>query len=271
MTGGILDVHAHDGILTAHALGAKADGVDAVFQQLFHLGSVGVLIVGADGTHQRLLGQQGSGLDGGAHAHAHQQGRTGVQAVAGHLIQHEVGNALVARAGHQHHGLAGQGAAAACHVGVNFALVGIGNDVPPDSGRTLAHILLGVVLVEGLHGVVAQGRGEGSLDNGFLQQGFQLVNVGEIGAAFQPELDNAGVLAAGAVQRHRQILIAGHGFVQNLGQGIGFLFAQLLKLGNHVVGQLLADVAHKVGDHIGQSLDIFFLIHKNSLHFMLAD
>lgn len=131
-------------------------------------------------------------------------------------------------------------------------------------GGAFAHVLLGVVLIEGLHRVVAQGGGEGSLHNSFLQQRFQLVHVREIGAALQPELNHAGVLATGAIQSHRQILVPGHGFVQNLGQGIGFLFTQLLKLGHNVVGQLLADVAHKIGDHIGQSLDIFFLIHRTS-------
>ena len=32
MAGSVLNVHAHDGVLAAHALRTKADGVDAVLQ-----------------------------------------------------------------------------------------------------------------------------------------------------------------------------------------------------------------------------------------------
>ena len=72
---GTLGIGAH----AALALGAQADGIDAVFQELFHLGGVGVFIVGAGGPHQCLPGKQGGGLYGGSYAHADQQGRAGVQ------------------------------------------------------------------------------------------------------------------------------------------------------------------------------------------------
>ena len=218
----------------------------------------------ADGAHESLLGQQRGSLDGGSHAHANQQRRTGVQTVGGHLIQDEIRNALVARAGHQHHGLAGQGAAATGHIGIDFTLVRIGDDIPPDGRGTLTHIALGVVLVEGLHGVVAQRGGKGCLNNSLFQQGFQFIDVGEIGAAFQPELNDAGILAAGPIQLHGQVLVLGHGFVEHLGQGGGFLATQLFQLGNHVVGQLLADVANEIGHHVGKLFYIFFLSHRIS-------
>ena len=197
VTGGVLNVHAHDGVLAAHALGADADGVDAVLQELFHLGGALVLIVGADGAHQSLLGEKGRGLNRGRDADADQKRRTGVQAVAGHAVQDELGHALVALAGHQDGGVAGQGAAAARHVGVDLAAVPVGDDVPPHSGGALADVLAGVVLVEGLHGVVAQRGLEGGLHDRVLEQALQLVDEGEAGAALDPELQHAGVLAGG--------------------------------------------------------------------------
>lgn len=64
VTGGVLDVHAHDGILTAHALGAKADGVDAVFQQLFHSVCIGRdhFVAAVDPAHP-LAGRQAVTLE----------------------------------------------------------------------------------------------------------------------------------------------------------------------------------------------------------------
>ena len=114
---------------------------------------------------------------------------------------------------------------------------------------------------------MAQRGLEGSLNHSLLQQGLQLTHIGEIGAALQPELDHAGILAAGSIQLDRQILVLGHGFVQDLGQGCGLLAAQLLQLGHHVVRQLLADVAYKAGHHVRQTLNIFFLCHKYYLLF----
>ena len=38
MTGCILNVDAHDGVLSAHALRAEADGIDTVLQKFLHLG-----------------------------------------------------------------------------------------------------------------------------------------------------------------------------------------------------------------------------------------
>ena len=224
--------------------------------------------MGADGPHQSLLGLQGSGLNGGAHAHANQQRGAGVQAVGGHLVQDEVGNALVARAGHQNHGLAGQGAAAAGHIGIDLALVGVGDDVPPHGGGALADVALGVVLVEGLNGVVTQRGGEGSLNGGLLQQGLQLVDEGEGSTALDPVLQNAGVLAAGTVQLHGQLLVLGHGLIQDLGQRGGLLTAQLLQLGDNVVRQLLADVAHKACHNVGEQLYAFFICHWKFLHLL---
>ena len=82
MTGSVLNVHAHDGVLAAHALRTKADGVDAVLQQLLHIGCALVLVVAAQRTHQSLLGQQSGSLNRGGNAHAHQQRRAGIDAVA---------------------------------------------------------------------------------------------------------------------------------------------------------------------------------------------
>ena len=137
----------------------------------------------ADGTHQSLLGIESSSLDRGSDAYAHEKGRTGIQSIGCHAVEYEFCNSLIAFAGHQNGRIAGKGAAAACHVGVDLALVRVRNNVPPDCGGTLADILAGVVLIECLHGIVAQGRVKGGLHDSFLEQGFQIINVGELCAA----------------------------------------------------------------------------------------
>lgn len=65
------------------------------------------------------------------------------------------------------------------HIGVDLALVGVGHDVPPHGGGAFTHVFAGVVLVKGLHRVVAQRRVEGGLHHRFLQQSLQLVDEGE--------------------------------------------------------------------------------------------
>ena len=264
MAGSVLNVHAHDGVLAAHALRAKADGVDAVFQQLLHIGCALVLVVAAQRTHQSLLGQQSGGLNRGGNAHAHQQRRAGVDAVAGHDIHDEPGHAFVACTGHQNHSLARQGAAAACHVGVDLALVAVRDDIPPHGGSALADIAAGVELIESFNAVVAQGCFEGSLDHSLLQQTLHLADEGEVHAALYPELQHTGVLAAGAVQLLGQFLVPLHGLIDDLGQRSVLLCAQLIELGNDVVRQHLGDMAHKVC-HIGRHLlHLFLFVHSNA-------
>ena len=194
MTRRVLDVHAHDGVVSAHALRPETDGVDAVFKKLFHLRRALVLVVGADGTHQGFLGEQGSGLDAGRDADTHQKGRAGVQAVAGHTVQDELRHAFVAFARHQDGRVSGKGAAAACHVGVDLALVGVGDDVPPHGRCSFADVLSGVVLVKGLDRVVAEGCLKGRLDDRFSEKGLQVVDQRELCSALDPELQDAGVL-----------------------------------------------------------------------------
>ena len=264
VTGGILNVHAHDGVLAAHALGADADGVDAVFQELFHLGGALILVVGADGAHESLLGEKGRGLNGSGDTHANQKRRTGVQAVAGHAVKDKLGHALVAFAGHQDSSVAGECAAAARHVSVDLTAVPVGDDVPPHSGGALADILAGIVLIEGLHRVVAQRGLEGGLYDRVLEKAFQLIDEGEAGAALHPELQNAGVLAGGAVKLDGQLLVAEHGVIDHLGQGFGLFFAQLLELCDHVIRELLAGVADELCHHVGHFLDLSFFVHSNS-------
>ena len=259
MAGRILDVDAHDGVLSAHTLGAQADGIDAVLEELFHLGRVGVVIVGADGAHQGFLGIEGRGLDGGPDADADQERRTGVETIGRHAIQDEFGDAFVAFTGHEDGRVAGKGAAAAGHVGVDLALIGVGDDVPPDSRCALADVLAGVVLVKGLDGIVAKGCVDGRLHDGFLEQDLEIINVGEPGAALDPELEDAGVLAGGAAELDSQFLVAEHGLVDGLGHGIGLFFAELLELCDDVVRQLDAGEAHELGHDILQFLELCFV------------
>ena len=45
MSCGVLDMYAHNGVLTAHTLRSKANRVDAVFQKLLHGSCALVLVV----------------------------------------------------------------------------------------------------------------------------------------------------------------------------------------------------------------------------------
>ncbi len=259
MAGCIFDVDAHDGVLSAHALRSEADGIDAVLEEFFHLCGVSVVIVGADGPHQGLFGVEGSGLDGGADADTDQEGRTGIEAVGRHAVQDEFGDAFVAFAGHEDSRVAGKGASAAGHVGVDLALVGVGDDVPPDSRCALADVFAGVVLVKGLDGIVAQGCVKGRLNDCFPEQDFQIVDVREAGAAFYPELEDSGVLAGGAAELDSQLLVAEHGLVDGLRHGICLFFAELFELGDDVVRQLDAGKADKLGHDVFQFLELCFV------------
>ena len=151
VTSRILDVDAHNGVVAAHALGSETDRVDAVLEKLLHLGSVCVVIVGSDGTHQSLLGIESCRLHGSSDADTNQKRRTGVEAVGCHSVEDELCDAFVAFPGHQNRCVAGQCAAAACHICVDLTLVGVRNDVPPDSRCALADIFARVVLVKSLH------------------------------------------------------------------------------------------------------------------------
>ena len=199
MTGSILDIDAHDREFAAHALGTETDCIDAVLKELLHLRGIGVVIVGADGTHQGLLGIEGSGLDGSSDAYAHEKGRTGVQPIGCHAVEDEFCNSLIAFTGHQNSRIAGKRTAAACHIGIDLALVRVRNYIPPDCRGALANVLAGVVLIECLHGIVAQRCVKSCLYDGFLEQHFEIVNEGELCAAFYPELEDSGVLTGGAV------------------------------------------------------------------------
>ena len=261
VTGRVLDVDAHDGVLAAHTLRAEADRVDAVLEELLHLGCALVLVMGTDGTHQSLLGKEGCGLNGSRDAYADQERRACIEAVGGHAVQDELGDAFVAFAGHQDGRVAGKRASAACHVGVDLAAVPVGNDVPPYGRCAFADVLAGVVLVKSLDGVVAQGRRESRLHDRVFEESFQLVNERESRAALQPELENAGVLAGRPVELDRELLVAEHRLINDLCEGAVLFGSELLKFRDDVVRKLLACVAYKTCDDIGHSLDLCFCCH----------
>ena len=72
-------------------------------------------------------------------------------------------------------------------------------------------------------------------DNSFLQQYLQLVDQREVGAASYDELHNAGILAAGAVQLLRQLLVQLHGLVDGFRQRAVLLLCQLIQLSDNIV------------------------------------
>jgi len=222
--------------------------------------------VGTQRTHESLFGQESGGFHRGGHPYPHQEGRAGVGSIGVHPLQDELGDPFIPFPGHQHHGVARQGAAAPGHVGVDFAGVGIGHDFPEHGGSPFPHILAGVVFIEGFHAVVAQGGGEGGLYSGFLQQPFQFPDEGEVGAAFHEILEHAGILAGRTVQFLGQLLVLGVGFIQQLGNGHRFLFGQFLQFGSHIIGQHLGGVADELGHNVGHLFDLGFFGH---FHFLL--
>lgn len=90
----IFDMNAHNGIFSAHPLGPKANGIDSILQKLFHISRSLIFIVGTNGTHQRLLGQQSRCLHRGGHAHTYEKRRTGIQAISCHHIHINMAKAM---------------------------------------------------------------------------------------------------------------------------------------------------------------------------------
>lgn len=271
MARGVLDMDVHDRPRPAEALRAQADPVDALDELLLELGRQRVGVAAAHRAHERELGHVGRGVDGGADADAHHERRTGVQAVGRHEVEHELDDRLVALAGHEGLAAAGQRASAAGHVDVDLDRVVVGDDVPVQPRRLGAHVGVGVLLVEGLDGVVAQRRLLGGAEDGLLEHVGELVDIGELAAHAHEHLDEARVLARGAVQLPRLLLVRGHGLVDHARHGRCLLRSQLLELGGDVVRQALANQAGEVGDDIRQPLQVPVLLHLTLPPFSLME
>ena len=151
MTGCILNVDAHDGVLSAYALRAEADGIDTVLQSFSILAALSFSLLRADRTHKSFLGEERCCLYRSCHTDTYQKRRTRVETIGCHAVHDELSNALISFTGHKDCRTAGKCAAAACHVGVDLTFVRVRNDVPPDCRCTLAYIFACVVLVECLN------------------------------------------------------------------------------------------------------------------------
>ena len=217
--------------------------------------------MGPQRTHQGLFGQDSGGFHRSGHPDPYQERRAGVGSVGVHPFQDELGDSFIPFPGHQHHGMARQGAAAPSHVGIDFAGIRIRDDFPEHGGRPLPYVLAGVVFIESFYAVVAQRGSKGSLDGGFLQQPFQFPDEREVGAAFHEILEHPSILAGRAVQVLGQLLVLGVGFIQQLGDGHRFLFGQFLQFGGHIIGQHLGGVADELGHDVGHLFHLGFFGH----------
>ena len=215
--------------------------------------------MGSDRTHQSLLGVEGCGLYGSTYAYANQQRRTCIESICGHSVEDKLCNTFIAFTGHQNSCVAGKRASAACHICVDLTLVGVRNDVPPDSRCALADIFARVVLVKSLHGIVAKRSINCSLHNGFLEKDFQIIDVRELCAAFYPELQDTCILAGRAVQFYSQFLIAEHGLIDDLCHRGSLLLTELLELGDDVVGELDAGESYKLRHNVLEFLYLCFV------------
>ena len=217
----------------------------------------------ADAAHERLLRLQRRDLDRRADADADEQRRAGIEAVARHDVEHELRHALIALARHQDLRMARQRAAAACHVGVDLAVIAARRDVPEDGRDALGHVLARVVFVERLDGVVTQRRVLRRLYDSFAQQVRQLCHIRERRAALDEELQRARILAARPVELHCELLIALHRLVDGLRQGLLFLFGELLNLCAHIIRQPLARKSHEFCHDICHVPYSFFSLHRH--------
>ena len=235
MTRGVFNIHAHNGGITGHPLRPKANFVNTVFQHFFQRGRTFIFIMRTDRTHQRFFRQQRRRFNGGRHAHADQQRRTRVQTVAGHHVENKAGNAFITRARHQHHRFPRQGTAAASHIGINAALVRIGDNLPEHRRRAFTHVFAGIVFIKSLNAVVAQRGIHGRFNHRFTQQRFQLADQREVSPALHQKLNHAGILAGRAIQLLCQTLVLNHGRKDNVSQFTGLFLMQIFQFCSDVI------------------------------------
>ena len=159
--------------------------------------------------------------------------------------------------------MARQRAAAACHVGVNLAVVAARCDIPEDGRDALGHVLARVVLVERLDSIVAQRRVLCRLHDSLAQQVRQLRHVRECRAALDEELQRTRVLAARTVKLQCELLVALHRLVDGLRQRFLFLFGELLNLCAYIIRQPLARKSHEFCHDVRHVPYGFFSLHRH--------
>ncbi|MPM63352.1 hypothetical protein SDC9_110232 [bioreactor metagenome] len=259
------DVHAHDAVVAGESLRTDADFIQAFFEQLFHLCGVFVRIVGPDLTQDGPLGEPRCRFHRSRNTDADEQGRAGIHAARSDHIEDEIRDALVSLARHQDGRLARKRAASPGHVDVDDREVLVRHDFPIQPRDLRAGIRSGVLFVEGLHRVVAQGAPFGGAERGGAQDVFQLAEQGEACASADEILDDAGVLTARTVQLVGSLLVVGHGQVDGLRQRIRFERPQLGELVLDVVRQTLADVCGEFRHDFGEFRNFGISLHVDLL------
>ena len=152
----IFNVNAHNRIFSAHALWSETNRIDTVFQQFFHGSCTFVFIVASKWTHQCFLGKKRCGFHGSRHTYPYQKRRTCIKPIGCHDIHNKFRNPLITCTRHQNHGFSRKGTSASCHVGIDFTLIAVRNDIPEYSRRSFSHIFAGIVFVKCLYTVVAK-------------------------------------------------------------------------------------------------------------------
>ena len=141
------------------------------------------------------------------------------------------------------------------------ALIRPRNDFPVNPGNAYARVVAGVLLVEDLNCVVAKRGFLGGANCGFTQAFLHLTDEREFGAAFDPILNHAGVLAEGNVELVGEFEVRKHGVVHHLGKRRVLLRAHFLELGKHVVGQMLAEVRRELRHGVSETGTQFRFVH----------
>ena len=141
------------------------------------------------------------------------------------------------------------------------ALIRSGDNFPVDPGNAHACVVAGVLFVEDLNGVVAQRRFFGGADRRFSQACLHLTDERKFRAAFNPILNDAGVLTEGHVELVGEFQIRKHGVVHHLGKRRILQRAHFLELGKYVVGQMFAEVRRELRHGVSETGTQFRFVH----------
>ena len=261
MARGLFDVDAHHGLRPRQAARTDVDLVEAFLDHLLEVGADLVGVLRAHGTHQGLLGKLGRNLDAPGDADAHEERRAGVDAAIADHVEDELHDAHVAFGGHQHLGGAGQRAAAAGHVAVNEAAVGVGNDLPVDPGHANARVVARVALVEDLDGVLAKRRLDRGAADGLVKAGAHFRKKREVGTHLDVVLDDARVLTERDIEAAGGGKVVEHRVIHDAGDVGSLLLAKFGKAGGNVVRENLAQHGREARHELGEALGLFLLIH----------
>ena len=119
----ILNMYAHNRILTAHSLWSKANFINSVLKKFFHRCCSFVLVMASKWTHQCFLRKKCCRLNRCCHTYANEKRRAGIQSVCCHNVHNELCNSFVSFTRHQNHSFSRKSTSAPCHVCIDLTFV----------------------------------------------------------------------------------------------------------------------------------------------------